>query len=164
MSSTSWDVIIVGAGSSGSVLASRLSEIDNLRVLLIEAGAGTQQIQDFPEEIRFAHIVAGARPQNSFNRLIPGHITDSREYTATRGRILGGSSATNGGYFIRPRRADFDEWAAAGSALWGYNSALSSLIKMESDHDYGATPIHGDAVQFHPPITLVNIHPKGIPS
>lgn len=145
MSSNSWDVIIVGAGSSGSVVAARLSEIENLRVLLIEAGSGTQQIQDFPEEIRSAHIVAGARPQSSFNRLIPGHITDSREYTATRGRILGGSSATNGGYFIRPRRADFDEWAAAGSALWGYNSALSSLIKMESDHDFGATPIHGDA-------------------
>ena len=139
----SWDVIIVGAGSSGAVVASRLSNIENLRILLVEAGAGAQQILDFPDEIRSAHIVAGARPDNSFNRLIPGQITDSREYTATRGRILGGSSATNGGYFIRPRRADFDEWEAAGSALWGYNSALSSLREMESDLSYGSTALHG---------------------
>jgi choline dehydrogenase len=145
MSSNSWDIIIVGAGSSGSVLASRLSKIENLRILLIEAGAGAPEIQDLPEEIRSAHIVAGARPAHSFNRIIPGYITNSREYAATRGRILGGSSATNGGYFIRPRLADFEEWARAGSALWGYNSALLYMKDMENDLTYGASPIHGDA-------------------
>ena len=140
---SSWDVIIVGAGSSGSVLASRLSEIENLSVLLIEAGSAPQQIQDFSEDIRSAHIVAGARAHNAENWIIPGLITDSREFAATRGKILGGSSATNGGYFIRPRRADFDEWASAGSALWTYDSALSSLRAIENDLVYGETPIHG---------------------
>jgi choline dehydrogenase-like flavoprotein len=160
MSNNNWDVIIVGAGSSGAVVASRLSRIDNLRILLIEAGARAQQIQDFPEEIRSAHIVAGARPDNSFNRLIPGHITNSREFTATRGRILGGSSATNGGYFIRPRRADFDEWEAAGSALWGYNSALSSLREIENDLTYGSTAIHG--AEGPVPVTRTSLVPPTV--
>lgn len=139
----SWDVIIVGGGTSGAVIASRLSSIENLQILLVEEGAWAQQIQDFPDEIRSAHIVAGARSNRPFNRKIPGYITDSRKYIATRGRILGGSSATNGGYFIRPRKADFDEWEAAGSALWGYNSALSYMRGIETDLDYGSTAIHG---------------------
>jgi choline dehydrogenase-like flavoprotein len=145
MGAERWDVVIVGAGSSGSVLASRLGSQGNLKVLLIEAGSETQQIEDFPEEIHSAHVVAGARAERSFNRIIPGQITGTREFAATRGRILGGSSATNGGYFIRPTRADLDEWEAAGSALWGYNSALLSLQEMERDLTYGATSLHGDS-------------------
>ena len=144
MSESHWDVIVVGAGSAGTVLAARLSEEANRRVLLLEAGDAPATMDDFPEDIRQANVVAGARPSSPSNWLVPGFITETREYTATRGRILGGSSSTNGGYFIRPRLADFASWESSGSSRWGYDNALPLLRAMEQDLDYGPSDIHGD--------------------
>lgn len=145
MAKPEWDVVIVGAGSAGSVLAARLSEQTDKRILLIEAGSAPENSGTCALEISSAGIVAGARAQLPVNWLVPGWITDTRQFTATRGRVLGGSSSTNGGYFIRPRRSDFLRWMTSGTSLWGYDHALPFLRGMENDLTFGSTPIHGDA-------------------
>jgi choline dehydrogenase-like flavoprotein len=61
-----------------------------------------------------------------------------------RGRILGGSTSVNGGYFVRARREDFDRWAAhVGDAFWSYERVLPFLRSLETDLDHGAGPLHG---------------------
>jgi choline dehydrogenase-like flavoprotein len=65
-------------------------------------------------------------------------------YLAVRGRFLGGSTAVNGGYFVRARRADFARWsAAAGDPAWSYERVLPFLRRLETDLDHGAGPEHG---------------------
>jgi choline dehydrogenase len=145
MAKPEWDVVIVGSGAAGSVLAGRLSEQPDKRILLIEAGSAPENSGSYAPEILSAGIVAGARAQLPINWVVPGWITQSREFAATRGRVLGGSSATNGGYFIRPRRSDFLRWMTSGTSLWGYDHALPILRAMECDADYGSTALHGDA-------------------
>jgi len=139
------DVIVVGGGSAGSVLAARLSEDDGRRVLLLEAGPVPRRADTFPAEVLDAGRVAGARAGLPINWRIPSELTPGRPFVSTRGRILGGSSATNGGYFIRPRLADFTEWARAGGYAWSYEGALPLLVGLERDLDFGALAEHGDA-------------------
>jgi len=140
-----FDVIVVGAGSAGCVLAARLSEDPERRVLLLEAGPVPRSADAFPAEVLNAGRVAGARTGLPVNWRVPGELMPGHPFVSTRGRILGGSSATNGGYFIRPRLADFDAWACAGADAWSYERSLPSLVALERDLDFGATPVHGGA-------------------
>lgn len=140
-----YDVVIVGGGTAGCILAARLSEEPNRSVLLLEAGAVPASGADFPAGILDAGKVPGAQPDRPENWVIPGFITTEREYAVTRGKILGGSSATNGGYFIRPRQHDFLEWAQTGGPDWGYDRALPRMRALENDLDFGSTPLHGAA-------------------
>ncbi|MGW3570903.1 GMC family oxidoreductase N-terminal domain-containing protein [Streptomyces sp. NPDC000941] len=74
------------------------------------------------------------------------HLTPAHPYQAPRGRVLGGSTTVNGGYFIRARRCDFTRWARqAGDARWTYERVLPFLRSLETDLDHGAGPEHGDA-------------------
>ncbi|MGW0949018.1 mycofactocin dehydrogenase MftG [Streptomyces sp. NPDC002623] len=136
------DVLVVGAGGSGAGLASRLSEDAGCEVVLLEAGPVPHR--GFPEKVLDARLVPGAWPDHPYVRSVPVHLTPHHPYTAPRGRILGGSTTVNGGYFIRARRADFARWARqTGDARWSYEQVLPFLRAMESDLDRPDNALHG---------------------
>ncbi len=83
---------------------------------------------------------------------MPGHpnnwaflaeLTPKLSYLVARGKILGGSTAINGGYFVRARKADFDRWVELGNTEWSYDKVLPVHRRQENDHTYGQNEIHG---------------------
>lgn len=137
-----WDVVVVGAGTSGCALAARLADAGR-RVLLLEAGADHAQPADFPPELRDAATMRAAVPGHPANWDLTGELTPGRTAPVPRGRVVGGSSALNAGSFIRGTRADFDGWAADGNDLWSYDAVLPAFRRLEADREFGHRPEHG---------------------
>ena len=135
------DYIIVGAGSAGCVLASRLTEDMEVNVHLIEAGPGdTSWVIHMP--------AAFSRPLNSdrFNwayRTEPEPYLDNRIMDCPRGRVVGGSSSINGMCYVRGHAFDYDRWAEeTGDPSWGYAHCLPYFRKAET-RDSGENDYHG---------------------
>ncbi len=141
---TDRDVIVVGGGSAGCALAARLVDAGR-SVLLLEAGRDHPQPEDFPATILDAATMGAAVPGHPANWDLTGELTDGVRWPVPRGRVLGGSSALNGTYFIRAPRADLDGWAAAGNDLWSADALLPCFVRSESDREYGDRPGHGIA-------------------
>ncbi|MEM6385189.1 MAG: choline dehydrogenase [Pseudomonadota bacterium] len=134
------DVIIVGAGSAGCVLAERLSRDAARRVLLIEAGPRDNHIF-----IRMPAGVAKAIQSKRFNWhywTTPQRHMNNRRLTTPRGKTLGGSSSINALVYIRGNAWDFDNWAALGCHGWGYEDVLPYFREVEGNA-HGAGPYHG---------------------
>lgn len=148
-----WDVVVVGAGSSGCALAARLVDAGR-RVLVLEAGADHRRPEDFPATIRDATTMGAATPGHPANWELTGELTDDLRWPVPRGRVLGGSSALNGSYFIRATRADLDGWAADGNDLWSADALAPAFGRCESDADYGHRPGHGASGPM--PVTRVH--------
>jgi choline dehydrogenase len=124
-----FDYVIVGAGSAGSVLANRLSEDPATKVLVLEAG-GTDWNP-------FIHIPAGFIKTfhdpsvNWLYKMEPSQWTGGRSILAPRGKTLGGSSSINGNVYNRGQAMDFDTWAQMGNRGWGYADLLPYFRRLE---------------------------------
>jgi choline dehydrogenase len=135
-----FDYIIVGAGSAGCVLASRLTEDPQIRVLLLEAGP-----KDRSWRIDMPSAVGSLLSSDRFNWNYvsdPEPHLDGRRLTHPRGRVLGGSSSINGMVYIRGHAGDYDGWAASGLTGWGYADVLP-YFKRAEHHCRGADAYHG---------------------
>ena len=126
-----FDFIVVGGGSAGAVIASRLSEDPNCRVALIEAG-------ERPPEISALPIAPAAMQLNPATDWMytadPGKAglgLNGGRVPVPRGKMLGGSSGINYMMYVRGNPGDFDAWAEAGAAGWGYAEVLPYFKKSE---------------------------------
>jgi predicted dehydrogenase (TIGR03970 family) len=137
-----WDVVVVGAGTSGCALAARLADAGR-RVLLLEAGADHATPDDFPPDLRDAATMRAAVPGHPANWDLTGELTAGRTVPVPRGRVVGGSSALNAGVFLRATRADLDGWAADGNDLWSADAVLPAFRRLEADREFGDRPGHG---------------------
>jgi len=136
-----YDYIVIGAGSSGCVLANRLSADPSKRLLLLEAGPRDNYL--------WIHIPIGYGKTMFHPVYNWGFHTDpdpgmnNRRIYWPRGRGLGGSSSINGLIFVRGQREDYDRWAAAGNKGWGWDDVLPYFIKSENN-SRGASATHGE--------------------
>ncbi|MGC9537405.1 mycofactocin dehydrogenase MftG [Streptomyces sp. UG1] len=138
------NVAIVGAGASGAVLAARLTEDADRHVLLLDMGHMPHGEEGFGPALLDARLVPGAQPDHPATTAHSVRLTPERPWQVMRGRVLGGSTTVNGGYFVRARRADFHRWAAAGNPAWNYDAVLPFLRMLETDLDFGPSELHGD--------------------
>jgi len=129
MESQSFDYIVVGAGSAGSVLANRLSADARFRVLVLEAGRESHPWSRVP--VGFAKLIENPAA-NWLYSSEPDTGTGQRRIPIPRGKLLGGSSSINGMVFVRGQSQDYDQWAQLGNRGWSYRDVLPIFRDMES--------------------------------
>ena len=136
--SMKYDVIVVGAGSAGCVLAARLSEDSKRSVLLLEVGPDYPEFEQLPNDLKGGNIAdAASRIDAPHNWTFWGTATpqQSEAMHVPRGRVVGGSSAINGQVLLRGIPEDYDNWASWGNTEWAFLKVLPYFRKLETDMD-----------------------------
>ncbi len=137
---THYDLVVIGGGSAGCVIAARASEDPTRQVLLVEAGPDPQPVPD---------VIANPKRQGEvilespYVRLYDVDRPDGSSFPLISGRVMGGGSAVNNMSFIRPIRRDFDTWVGFGGPAWSYEALLPTMRAMEDDVDFGDQALHG---------------------
>ena len=131
-----YDVVIVGGGAAGSVMASRLAEDPNTSVLLLEAGPDYPDPDNLPDEIKFGGTRFAESPDSEHNWALRGTITEEQgEIHVAQGKVIGGGSSINGQAMQRGLPDDFDSWSSMGNDEWSYTKVLPFFRKSERDLD-----------------------------
>jgi len=141
MTTPEYDYIIVGAGSAGCVLANRLTEDADTRVLLLETGGSDKSI--FIQMPTALSIPMNTKKYAWQFHTEPEPYLDGRRMHCPRGKVLGGSSSINGMVFVRGHARDFDEWQAEGADGWDYRHCLPYFKKAE-DWAFGGDDYRGE--------------------
>jgi choline dehydrogenase-like flavoprotein len=138
--SESYDFVIVGAGTAGCVLANRLSERPDLSVCLVEAGDRDRYpFIKVPAAVAFTVL----NPKLGWGyETVPQPYCNNRRVMLPRGRVLGGSSSTNGMVYFRGHPGDYDDWAAAGARGWSYAELLPYFLRSEHNPAFADSRYH----------------------
>jgi choline dehydrogenase len=138
MTAAEFDDIIVGAGSSGAVLAARLSEDPARKVLLLESGPDYTSLEATPKDLLGPDVSLVEHDWGLRAAPYPG----GRVSPFPRGKVVGGSSAVNGAVALRGVPEDYDEWARLGNAEWSWRHVLPYFKRLEDD-ELGVSELHG---------------------
>ncbi len=138
-----YDYIVIGAGSAGAIMATRLTEDPNRSALLLEAGPDYADLDSLPDEVKFGYATATDIMTSSHNWQFTARATDKAEpMLVPRGKVTGGSSAINGQIFLRGVPEDYDTWASWGNSEWTYERSLPYFRKLETDTNF-SDDFHG---------------------
>jgi choline dehydrogenase len=151
-----YDYIIVGAGSAGCILASRLTDSGKYSVLLLEAG-GTDHAWRFKVPVGYVFTYYDEKSNWMYYSEAEKELGGRKMYVP-RGKVLGGSGSINALVYVRGQPSDFDDWAAGGNAGWSFEEVLPYFKKIES-HPLGDTPYHGSDGPIRITRTKDRIHP-----
>lgn len=143
-----YDFVIVGGGSAGATIASRLTEDPNTTVCLLEAGGSGKDIFIRTPMAVVAMLPGRPKINNWAFQTVPQPGLNGRKGYQPRGKALGGSSAINAMLYVRGQKEDYDSWAELGNKGWGWDDVLPYFRKAENNVR-GADEAHGNSGPLH---------------